>query len=81
MWITSFRKEMEKMSGVPWGAVTTGALNAMDINSSSKEKMNEVKMTPLRQQAQALQLPGSGAMGFEGSKRIDVTANETTDKF
>jgi hypothetical protein len=79
-WMTSFRKELEKSAGLGMGAAM-GALNLMDLKSSAKQKMEEVRMTPLKQQAQSLQLPGSNSFQFEGSKRIDSTANETSDKF
>jgi hypothetical protein len=73
-WLPYFRIEMEK-SAFPIGGAVMGALNLSDMMSTAKQKSEEVKMVPLRQQAQHLQLPGSNQFQFEGSKRIDSSAN------
>ena len=77
-WLSYFRMEIEKKAGIPVGSLVTGALNLSDLSSTSKQRLEETKLTPLRQQAQSLQLPGSSNFQFEGSKRIDSTANQTS---
>jgi hypothetical protein len=79
-WLPYFRKEMEK-TAIPFGSIVNTAFNVMDLNSTSKERLSQAKLTPLRQQAQALQLPGSNSFQFEGSKRIDSTANQTSEMY
>ena len=79
-WISYFRKELEK-TAIPVGSMINAGFSLMDLQGTTKQRLSEAKLMPLRQQSQELQLPGSNSFQFEGSKGIDSTANQTSERF
>jgi hypothetical protein len=81
-WIFGFRKELEKKAFA--GTLLSAGMNAMMVKgtmSDIKQSQQTNKLQSLKANEQNMQLPGSNAYQFEGSKRINPSVNSAQQMY
>ena len=81
-WLPYFRKELEKKAFA--GTLLNAGMNAMMVAGTAsdiKESQKTNKLQSLKSNEQNMQLPGSNAYQFEGSKRINPSVNSAQQMY
>jgi hypothetical protein len=83
-WLPYFRKELEKTAFPFVGSLMNAGMNAMMVGGTAsdiKQSQQTNKLQSLKSNEQNMQLPGSNAFQFEGSKRINPSINSAQQMY